>query len=256
MIALLSVILLSTSLLATTVLCFRAIIHQTRKTGMIAFWIIALFFFLVLIISPLRTSAVSVLEAGNIKAFFFRGVFEECLKGFCVLFYCSHPLTLNQLKTNGFTNNILWPFALFISMLENWQIFLEPIISTILYLNQFSQNPEVREHLELWLAQIPAVQYYSTSGLYLLATSAFTRILIHFGLLWFFVYFWTSQKKSLALCISALHGLINFFIANVKVSIESVHTETITISALYITLACLFIFCIKRVRKSPSEFSE
>ena len=241
MAALLSVLSLVCSLVITTCVLLWAAIYQSKKSWN-AFSALTLFTAYTFLMSLFTPSLKQMIDTQNYLAVFLLGAIEEHVKAFCILFYFGHYITKSWLLKNSLTNSPIWLLAIYIATLENWQLLIEPIVTSFIYVSQSREDA-----LENLL--FPAVTFYSVPGIFLLSLSSLLRITLHFALLWSFIYFWLNRQRLISVSVATLHGVINVMLVQMN-AISSTPFEYIM--RLVITFALnagLLLILITLVRK-------
>jgi len=231
-----ALVMLYTSYLTLAVVSAKAVFFHCRYYGASLLLSLSLFFTLMVIKSMLWVTNEHILASHAYGALFVSSVIEECLKGFCLLLYCHHQLTITSMVSQPIGLTSIWPFALIVALVENSKIFAAPLLTSILHVSELS--------LYEWdPSTIPAIQFYTASGMTVLTTTLFTRIAAHYFLAWLFVYFWLTNKKHMALGIACAHGMFNMTMLWVRVTPLTVLNEALYISCIYLLFSlCLYLF--------------
>ncbi|WP_412726786.1 hypothetical protein [Alteromonas sp. D210916BOD_24] len=229
-------------------LSISAVIVGYRHIGMSLLTTVALFFSLTVLISFFAPSSRVLLSSTAYLNVFLLGFNEELLKGFCLFLFCGHVLTHKHL-CKDMLKTAIWPFVLVISLVETTRLFAQPLIFITIELSEllsFTLANEVKQ----------TNRFFTPIGTLLLASTALTRIAIHFFLCWLFIWSWKRNKKLSALCFALVHGCINIVMLHIALHSKTPVDHIIAMGIAYMIIATsLSIIAIRLRNHSLTEIS-
>jgi len=227
-------------------LCVSAYIQELRRRSYAVLLATLLFLANATLSGALAPNNAQLLQHVNYTGAFIMGFYEECVKAGCLLLYCTY-LHHTALLNIPFRDTAIWPFTLFIALLETSKVFFSPIVTTLTYL-------AVMPLAQVSVYTVPAISYFSATGLTLLGFIALCRIANHFLFTWCFIAFWQAQKKAYSLMLAAAHGALNIAALYIAVHYNSKATD-VTV-AMHLTLvvmtyaatAAIMLYVTRRIR--------
>lgn len=232
MTALLALLLLLALIVLNLIMCIRAVISNKRLQGHSLLLSAALFLMATVLLSMFYPGTAEVVPSKRYATIFWQGFFEECLKAFCLLFFCEKALRTNELVKQLTLTNPVLSFALLIGLIENTRMFNEPLIATLI---EVSDTPLTALNFHA----VSAINFYTPMGIALLASTALPRVVLHFGFAWLFIYYWRSSKPFVSLLIAAVHGSFNVVLLQISVYSAVPVNNLVSMAALYLTFALL-----------------